>query len=75
MLGDITTTERGFQIIDFKDRYGFECSLQQSSLAEYEPPGTSAVWLGVGNDRMHLDIKLVEKLIGNLQNWLDNGKF
>jgi hypothetical protein len=33
-------TSRGFQIIEFTDIYGIECSLQQSSLA------TPAVWLG-----------------------------
>lgn len=43
------TTQRGFSIIRFLDRYGQECSLQESSLAT-EP----AVWLGVGAYRMHL---------------------
>ena len=46
-LGDVTQTSRGFQKIEFKDKYAIKCTLQQSSLAEYEQPGTSAVWLGV----------------------------
>lgn len=46
-LGSIDKTERGFDLINFTDRYGVVCSLQKPSLAEYEPPGTSAVWLGV----------------------------
>lgn len=33
-------------MIRFKDRYGCPCSLQISSLADYEQPGISAVWLG-----------------------------
>lgn len=33
--------------MEFKDHYHTPCSLQCSSLAIYEEPGTSAVWLGV----------------------------
>lgn len=47
MLGDETTTHRGFRLVEFQDCYGTACSLQASSLADYEKPGTSAVWLGV----------------------------
>lgn len=46
-LGLVSTTARGFDRIEFFDKYGTQCSLQQSSLAEHEEPGTSAVWLGV----------------------------
>lgn len=46
-LGKVKKTSRGFEVVDFKDHYGTKCSLQQSSLASYEKPGTSAVWLGV----------------------------
>jgi hypothetical protein len=35
-------TERGFDLINFVDRYDNECSLQKSSLAFEE-----AIWLGV----------------------------
>lgn len=45
-LGAVERTERGFEIVKFADRYGVPCSLQASSLAEYDKPGTSAVWLG-----------------------------
>lgn len=74
----VKKTERGFQVIDFDDRYGTHCSLQQSSLAEYEPPGTSAIWLGVDHkdiSRMHLDLEQVQWLIGHLQNWVETGEF
>lgn len=46
LLGAVNHTSRGFEIVDFKDRNGVACSLQASSLADYEKPGTSAVWLG-----------------------------
>lgn len=68
-------TSRGFQIFNFHDRYQLACSLQQSSLAEYEPPGTSAVWLGTDVDRMHLDRERVTWLVEQLQHWLDKGEF
>lgn len=51
LLGAVKTTSRGFEIIEFSDCYGEKCSLQASSLAEYEKPGTSAVWLGVQDAR------------------------
>lgn len=47
-LGKQETTERGFKIVRFKDHYGSQCSLQQSSIwLEDNEPGCSCVWLGV----------------------------
>ena len=88
-LGNVEETERQFQIILFKDRYDTPCSLQQSSLADYEPPGSSAVWLGVDRQeiqddgvfdqsngtRMHLDLKQVKALIAVLEMWVHSGSF
>lgn len=37
-------TNRGFGIIQFKDRYNAECSIQKSSLA-----GEDAIWFGVND--------------------------
>ena len=45
-LGEVRKTGRGFEIIEFEDCSGEKCSLQQSSLANYEKPGTSAIWIG-----------------------------
>ena len=45
----IGKTNRGFELIDFKDHYANGCSLQQSSLALLRQPGASAIWLGVNN--------------------------
>lgn len=70
-----TKTDRGFELIPFDDIYGNHCSLQQSSLARYTQPGSSAVWLGVGDNRMHLDCDLVKALIGELEAWLETGRF
>lgn len=39
-----TRTKRGFDLSEFKDRNGSECSLQNSSIAT-EP----AIWLGINN--------------------------
>ena len=36
-----TTSNRGFTVIEFEDRYGVECSIQKSSLATED-----AIWLG-----------------------------
>ena len=81
-LGKVKKTSRGFELIEFKDKYGVECSLQASSLAEYSKPGTSAVWLGCEKNcrhpvtgeemspRMHLDRKQVAALIRHLQRWI-----
>ncbi len=46
-LGKTKRTSRGFEIVNFNDYYGVPCSLQASSLAKYQKPGISAVWLGV----------------------------
>lgn len=88
-LEKVDHTNRGFELIKFKDAYGMPCSLQQSSLAEYEQPGSSAVWLGsdldelpvdhvTGNKktaRMHLKVEQVEELITRLQAWVQSGSF
>ena len=77
-LGAVMRTLRGFELIEFNDRYGDACSLQASSLAEYVIPGTSAVWLGPNGAterRMHLDRGQVQALINHLQNWLTNDSF
>jgi hypothetical protein len=74
-LGPLTRTERHFEIVLFQDRYKTPCSLQQSSLAESEQPGSSAVWLGVDQARMHLDLGQVQALIAVLENWVASGSF
>lgn len=87
-LGKLQTTSRGFELIEFKDLNNEACSLQQSSTAAYQIPGSSAVWLGCDKNsqphhvtkepmspRMHLDRKQVQVLVNHLQNWLDSNTF
>lgn len=38
---NVETTSRGFSYAEFKDQYGVECSIQNSSLA-----GEACIWLG-----------------------------
>lgn len=71
----IEKTERGFEIIRFKDFYGGECTLQQSSLALYDKPGSSAIWFGLGDKRMHINLELTKELLLHLQNWVKDGSF
>ena len=66
-------TNRGFEIINFVDRYNKDCSLQQSSLADYEQPGTSAIWFGVGSERMHIDLKQMKEILPHLKKWVRTG--
>ena len=71
-------TDRGFSRGDFKDLYGEECSIQESSLAT-----ESAIWLGcnkgshhftgVCSARMHLDIPRAEMLIELLEHFVKTG--
>jgi hypothetical protein len=75
-LAELTKIERGFELIEFTDIYGKPCTLQQSSAAIYEgPPGSSAVWLGQGDDRMHLSHEQVIALVAHLSAWLQTGSF
>lgn len=76
-----TRTSRGFKIAEFKDIYGEDSSIQESSLAF--PP---AIWLGCDKEtihkvtgkpcgaRMHLDQKLAKKLITMLQRFVRTGR-
>ncbi len=75
LLGPVIRTDRGFQIINFIDRYGHTCTLQQSSLADFTMPGSSAVWLGIGKDRMHIDYEQVKLLCKTLETWIQSGSF
>ena len=89
VLGPLGHTARGFELIEFDDCHETHCELQQSSLAEYAQPGTSAVWLGLAGDepkkhhtfgtslgmRMHLNRVQAKALIRHLQAWLKHGSF
>jgi hypothetical protein len=72
---------QGFQHVMFGDSYNRMCVVGQSSLAEYEPPGSSALWIGTvgtlaGNQKsaMHLKTKEVKALVAVLEMWLQAGR-
>lgn len=66
---DLTPTERGFMRGEFKDRYGKDCSIQQSSIATED-----CIWLGVDNERMHLTPQMAADLIPLLQHFVETGE-
>jgi hypothetical protein len=77
---EIKISGRGFEFIEFLDRNGIGCSLQQSSAVgdydfSFDKPGSSFVWLGVDEYRMHLDRKMVSELLNYLQTWLNTHTF
>ena len=75
-MWEVKRTNRGFEVIDFKDCNEEDCSLQQSSVwLDDNKPGQSAIWLGIGASRMHLNLEQVETLINHLQSWEANGSF
>jgi hypothetical protein len=74
-LGEVKKTSRGFQYIEWQDRNGQACELQQSSAADFIQPGTTAVWLGLREQRMHLDLKQAKKLVKHLRKWIKDGVF
>lgn len=77
----VQTTPRGFEIVCWNDVNAEVCQLQQSSAIDFNnakglsDPGSSFVWLGRQDDRMHLDRGMVKDLIVALQRWLDTGSF
>lgn len=59
--------DRGFLIGRFRDRYGQECSIRESSLA-----GEYAIWLGADPYWMHLTYEQVRSLAEILQRFVEN---
>jgi hypothetical protein len=74
----LETTERGFAISSFIDKYGAKCSIQKSSLATED-----CLWLGIDVDidgnavsggRMHLTQEQVQELIPLLMGFVTTGE-
>jgi hypothetical protein len=75
-MSESRTTNRGFALSDFKDRYRQKCSLQKSSLATED-----CIWLGVDVDfngnqqtRMHLTQEMVANLLPALRVFAETGE-
>jgi hypothetical protein len=73
-------TERGFQLMEFRDRYDAKCSVQKSSIM-----GEHCIWLGCEHEtfdqhgspcgaRMHVTQELAAQLIPILQHFVDTGE-
>ncbi len=76
-------TDQGFSYGSFKDACGTPCSLQQSSAIDnteegFEEglanPGSSFLWLGKLNGRMHLNRVQVQELVDVMTAWLVTGR-
>jgi len=81
ILGNVSKTDRNFQVINFDDANGNQCELHQSSVIffKYDDAlknhGSSALWLGrAGENRMHLSREHVAELIAIFQGWLNSGE-
>lgn len=75
---EFSYTPRGFEFVQFTDRYGARCSLQKSSLAE-----EAAIWLGVETNqqgapldggRMHLTQEMAADLLPFLRRFVEEGR-
>ncbi len=79
MAFEAKVTGRGFGLVEFRDRNGQECTLQQSSAAfvdgEDHEPGAGAIWLGVGDERMHLSRADTLGLVEFMIRWMATGNF
>ncbi|WP_315807517.1 hypothetical protein [Pseudomonas sp. C9-3] len=65
---NVTNTERGFPLIQFKDLYGCACTLQLSSLVE-----PVCVWFGPSEHRMHLSQAQAAELLPYLVAFIETG--
>jgi len=66
---EIAMTQRGFLRGEFVDRYGEQCSIQESSLAT-----EAALWLGVDERRMHLTQGMAASLVPLIAHFVDTGQ-
>ncbi len=74
-LGTVKRTSRGFELVEFKDRYQASCSLQASTLYQAnEKPGASAVWIGIDDAKpqvMDKDAAKVGIVTEQKTGWVD----
>lgn len=77
---ELKPTNRGFLRGEFKDAYGEECSIQESSLATED-----CIWLGCDHEtvdpqgrpcgaRMHLTQQMVADLLPLLHHFVETGE-
>lgn len=64
----ISKTERGFDLIEFTDKYGHDCVIQKSSIATQ-----NCIWIGRKHSSMHLNRDQVSELMPILQKFIETG--
>jgi hypothetical protein len=70
----LTYTNRGFARYEFKDFNGENCSLQKSSIVgTLDCDFVEAIWLGLGDARMHLTRQQVGNILPVLIRFADSG--
>jgi hypothetical protein len=74
----LTETDRGFLKANFVDANGKQCSIQQSSAigdqeGAIDLPGSSFLWLGCDDARMHLSLEQVGELWRMMKRWENCG--
>ena len=80
-LGKQEKTGQGFPLVEFDDIAKRMCTLEASTLIDadspraFANPGTSAIWLGLMGNEMHLNRKQVKALALHLTTWLKTGNF
>jgi hypothetical protein len=79
-LGQVQLDDFDFEQVIFEDSYERPCVIGQSSVAEFEPPGSSALWIGLASmthdgqkAAMHLSLNQVRALIATLEIWVKRG--
>jgi len=64
---DKKRTNRGFDIINFKDRYDNDCSLQKSSIATED-----CIWLGCDNAKAEVMATARKRVVAEQMKMLEN---
>jgi len=64
-IGKLRKTQRGFDLVEFKDGYGAECTVQESSAAtmEGDDNGQGYLWIGI-DDAKPMILKTVAERLG-----------
>jgi len=80
MAETLSRNGRGFQRVELDGPIGIDLHLQQSSVVgDYHDainrPGTSAVWIGVGCQRLHLNREQAMFVLRHLRSWVAFGHF
>lgn len=73
---EIKKTDRGFELVEFDDANGEQCTLQQSSATMGGRAGTDFIWLGIHEPRIQIMKSTAVELgidvgDGEVSGWMD----